>query len=92
MQIDMQHILLKTIHMTTKPEGFELLIRSCYSDQLLIHQTWLPPKAPPPVPQPSHINIPHDLSFKLDENAKEATMAFNKKNPHSLHNTPTLST
>ena len=30
MQIDMQDILLKTIHMTTRPEEFELLIKSCY--------------------------------------------------------------
>ena len=32
MQIDMQHVLLKTIHTTTRPEGFELLIKSCYMD------------------------------------------------------------
>ena len=30
MQIDMQHRLLKTIHMTTRPEGSELLTKSCY--------------------------------------------------------------
>ena len=29
MQIDMQHVMLTTIHVTTRPEGFELWIKSC---------------------------------------------------------------
>ena len=29
-QIDMQDMLLKTIHITARPEGFEPLIKSCY--------------------------------------------------------------
>ena len=31
MQIDMQHVMLTTIHMTTRQEGFQLLIKYCYS-------------------------------------------------------------
>ena len=39
MQIDMQHIMLATIHVTARPEGFELWIKSCYVSVFLLCRT-----------------------------------------------------